>query len=217
MSDVLDKVRLVQAYELGGVGVTATLARTEIEEAVRLADGPPELLIDVVRRDTPDVAQTLTLEWDVQELEELLREVEGDSVTLTFGEADLALAIDGSDVEAHGLRNKAAVLAVAAVGMTVGASPAAAAHRAPPTGPHHPAVGTGLVTTPTTPSPPPRGPLHPAEGTGLIPTPGLDAGGGGVSLSSPSTTGAILGGALLVITAAGFASRGQRKHTVRPA
>src|SRR5712691_9931083 len=112
MNDVLDKARLVSM--LDGRGVTATVARSEIEKVLRSGDESLELVIDVTKRDGADVeAHALRFVWEANELGELLRRVEDDAITLVFDETELEQALDQSDVEAHGIREKALVLTVA--------------------------------------------------------------------------------------------------------
>jgi hypothetical protein len=127
MDELRDRARLVDASTFEGRGVTATVPRAEIEGVVRSADGPAELELDVARRDDGEIdAHTFRMEWDRQELEELLRRVSSDEVTLVLDSAELERAM-GAEVEAHGIRETAAVFAVAAAAAAVGAGHAAAA------------------------------------------------------------------------------------------
>ena len=119
MQEVRDRVRLVDASEIGTREIQATVPRAEIEDVLRSKDGDPELVIDVTRGGEAD-ARTLRLAWDQGELEELLRKADGDNVTLAFDGSELERAL-GADVEAHGLREAAVVLAVAATTATAGA------------------------------------------------------------------------------------------------
>jgi hypothetical protein len=100
-------------------GLTTTIARSEIEGALR-DEAPPQLDLDV-RRGAD--AQTVSVTWTRDDLERLLAEATSDQVTLTFDRGAIEQAFD--DVEAHGLRGKAAVIAVAvsaAAGLAGGAS-----------------------------------------------------------------------------------------------
>jgi hypothetical protein len=58
-----------------------------------------------------------------------------------------------------------------------------------------------------------------AASTGPVTTTPEKSSGGGFSISAPdaSTTGAIVGGVALLITAAGFAVKGQRRQAGHPA
>jgi hypothetical protein len=115
MDEVRDRARLVDASAFDGRGVTATVPRADIEGVLASADGPPELVIDLERREGADVeAHTLRIEWDPNDLEDVLRAASGDQVTLVLDREQLEQALL-ADVEAHGLREKAAVFAVAAL------------------------------------------------------------------------------------------------------
>jgi hypothetical protein len=87
----------------------------------------------------PDVeAHTLKVEWEKQDLEELLHRTSGDAISLRFDRTELEQALEEGDVEAHGLREKALVLSVAAA-TAAGISGQAAARVAP-------AGGAGAVS-----------------------------------------------------------------------
>jgi hypothetical protein len=111
------KAKLVDAAAPGGSEhrITATVSRSEIESTLESAD-PAVLVLDIARRDggsEQDVqAHTLELTLEKPELERLLQRTEGNAIALGFNEAELELAL--GDVEAHGLREKAAVLTVVA-------------------------------------------------------------------------------------------------------
>ena len=223
MNAVSDKARLVST--LDGPGLTATVARSEILDILRSNDDP-ELVLEVIPRDDPEAEpEVLRFAWDADELTALLGGAEGDTVTLMFDESAIEQALARGEVEGHGVREKAVVLAVVAATAGTAAAPAlggsARAHATPPPrGPIHPAEGTGFIPTPGTErTPPPRGPQHPSEGTGFIPTPSdamsaTDSGSGMGTLE----TGAIAAGTALLITSLGFAARGRHQQpTVRPA
>jgi hypothetical protein len=109
---------LVDAAGIDG-GLATTIARNEIEDALR-DEAPPQLELDVRRG--PDT-QTVAVTWTRDDLERLLAEATSDQVTLTFDRGAIEQAFD--DVEGHGLRGKAAVIAVAvsaAAGLAGGAS-----------------------------------------------------------------------------------------------
>jgi hypothetical protein len=118
MPETSSKARLVEPGALEpGSGITTTLPRKEIEDALR-ADEPPELFLDVARGrngGAADVeAHTIRVEWDRRDLEELLRTTTDEDVALTFDRSELEQALEEADVEGHGLREKAVVLTVAA-------------------------------------------------------------------------------------------------------
>ncbi len=106
----------------GGRGVSATLARSEFEEALKAGRGPVSLSLDVnrVSGGQPEVeAHTLDIELERRALKKLLKNADGDAITLTFDENEL-LELLGDDVEAHGIRETALVLTVAAATAAAG-------------------------------------------------------------------------------------------------
>jgi len=116
-------VRLVDASEIGAQGIGATVRTDEIRDVLATKDGEPELVIDVARGGEP--AQTLRLGWDPVELEELLRHTDDEYVGLAFDSSELERLLE-DDVAAHGLREAAVVLAVAATTAAGGAGMAQA-------------------------------------------------------------------------------------------
>jgi hypothetical protein len=124
MQDVRDRARLVEASEIGAREIQATVPRAEIQDVLSSKDGEPELVIDVTRG-TEAGTHTLRLAWDPGDLEELLRKADGDNVTLTFNRSELEQALE-DDVAAHGLREAAVVLAIAASTAAAGAGGAQA-------------------------------------------------------------------------------------------
>ena len=108
-------IRLADPGESEARGLVTTVPRAEVEQALQ-SDEPVDLLLDIERavegggRETERVA----LGWERQDLERLL-ENDGD-ITLTFDEAELQQLLD-EDVEAHGMRERLAVLTVVAAGI----------------------------------------------------------------------------------------------------
>src|SRR5215210_767214 len=94
--------------------ITATIPRSEIEAALG-SDLPPELYLDVRRLsdETDGEERTLNVAWERQDLERLLDDARGDAITFSFAHDDLERVFD-DDVEAHGLRERALILTVAA-------------------------------------------------------------------------------------------------------
>ena len=127
MQEVNARAALVAAPGPGG-GLTTSLPRDEVEEALRAAQEAPQLVLDVTRFADGEAAETrsITVAWEKGDLEELLRQATGERVTLTFDRDALEQAME-ADVEAHGIREKVLVLAVAATA-AAGAAGAAAAH-----------------------------------------------------------------------------------------
>jgi hypothetical protein len=144
--------------------MVATVSRTEVEDAVR-GNEPVDLLLDVrVEQEGRADTQQLAVAWETADLERLLETTSGDEIQLAFDEEELRLLLD-PDVEAHGLREKFAVvtavagLAAAAAGPATasvyggseGGTPAAAAQAVAPaeiTTGLAPAAETGTAAAP---------------------------------------------------------------------
>ena len=124
MQEILARAALVSAPDVGQ-GLTTSVSREEVEEAMRAKDRRPELILDVTRFADGEAAETrsVAVAWEQSDLEQLLRETEGERVTLTFDGEALRQAME-EDVEAHGIREKVAVLAVAATAAGVAAGTA---------------------------------------------------------------------------------------------
>ena len=107
--------------------LATVISRREIEEALK-ADETPDLIIDVTRFEDGEPAETrnVAVSWERGDLEKLLEQA-GDSVRLTFDREQLSQLFD-PDFEAHGLRERVAVLAVVAA---TAAGATAAAQGAP--------------------------------------------------------------------------------------
>jgi hypothetical protein len=93
--------------------VSTSVMRHELA-AVLEDDGSPELVLDLVRDGSDDPAVRVGVDWSRAELETLLGGTGGNIVTLTFDRYDLEGLLD--DVEAHGMRRRAAIVAVAVGG-----------------------------------------------------------------------------------------------------
>lgn len=118
MQELNAQATLVDASGIDG-GLTTTIARSQIEDALR-DEAPPQLDLDV-RRGAD--AQTVAITWSRNDLEQLLGQATSEHITLTFDRGTIEHAFD--DVEGHGLGGKAAVIAVAvaaAAGFAGGAS-----------------------------------------------------------------------------------------------
>jgi hypothetical protein len=127
MNEKSGTVRLVEPRGESEVrGLTATISREEVEEALR-KDAPVDLLLDVekVAADgTGRETERIALAWESQDLERLLGASSDDEISLTFDEAELQRLLD-EDVEAHGMREKLAVVSVVAGLAAAGAGSAA--------------------------------------------------------------------------------------------
>ena len=117
MDDLRTRAQLVDFDRAGGIGTVVT--RAEVMEAAAGTEFPATLLLDL---DRPEAQARVAVDWDQETLEQLLASTEDDEIGLWFNESELAMAFD--DVEGHGIREKAAVLAVAVVAAGASTSPA---------------------------------------------------------------------------------------------
>ena len=118
---------LVDPHDLdAGFAVTATVPRSEVEEALS-SDLPVELFLDVERasEEAGTEERTVSVSWERADLERLLADTESSAITLSFAPGELERVFD-EDVEAHGLRERALILTVAAAAAS-GASAVSAA------------------------------------------------------------------------------------------
>jgi hypothetical protein len=93
--------------------VGASVSRRQITDVLHEPDGAPELVLDLVAAEGDERA-TISMTWSRDDLEQLLESASGDAMVLVFDRDELASAL--GDVEAHGVRARAAVFAVAAAG-----------------------------------------------------------------------------------------------------
>jgi hypothetical protein len=221
----LNRVKFVDAGQFDGRGVSTTIARTEIQRALDSGE-EMDLVLDVSRvaSDAEVEAHTVAVALAPSDLEDLLRADEGEEIGLQFDANELEAALADDEVEAHGFRQKAAVLAVAAVGVGAFAGHAAAQPTSDVGG--RPVVAQGMTAKEIWATAPPAvkaqyakqdaaqaaklrtpAPFHPATG------------GGGIEFSAPSSSeaAALAGGVALLITGAAFAARGQHRRPVKPA
>jgi hypothetical protein len=117
MTALTAKAALVDPAALEGAGgvIATSVPRSEIEDA--LATGTTsELFLDVAReRDGErESEQRITVSWEPDDLEKLLQTTTGDQVTFAFKTDELARVFEEPDVEAQGLRERMAILTVAA-------------------------------------------------------------------------------------------------------
>jgi hypothetical protein len=117
MEEVLTHARFADLAAVEERGLTATVPRSEIEDAVRDAEGQPELLLDVRlsggNGDQRVENRRVSIEWERADLEALLRQARGESVTFAIDTDSLVRALETSEVEAHGIREAAAAVTVA--------------------------------------------------------------------------------------------------------
>jgi hypothetical protein len=94
--------------------LTVTMPRRHVEEAL-IENEPVDLVLDLAQRDADgDTSETtqIAVAWERDELEDLLRRSDGESISMVFDEAALRRLLD-PEFEAHGMRGALAVLAVA--------------------------------------------------------------------------------------------------------
>jgi hypothetical protein len=185
------RARLVDEASLEGRGISTTLPRSEVEEAIASAGGPAQLALDIR---AGDEEHKLAIAWDREDLERILGGTSGDSVVLTFDRDELASAVAG-DFEAHGLRERVAVLAVAAATATGAFAGAAAAAPVGDAGPS----GTS------------------AEFSQHAQLPPSDEGGASISATDPATAAGIGAGIAIVIAGASIVAAGKQGRIARPA
>jgi hypothetical protein len=127
MDELTAKAALVPASDLGD-GLTTTIPRSEIQDVLAAEEEPIELVLDVTRFSDGEAGEmrNVSVTWERSDLERLLNEAQGDQIELTFDLDTLRRATDPSEVEAHGLRETALILAVAATAAAGGAQAAAA-------------------------------------------------------------------------------------------
>jgi hypothetical protein len=214
MDDLRTRAQLVDFDRAGAIGTV--IPRAEIAEAAAGAEFPATLLLEIERIEGGgDATTTVAVDWDRETLEQLLASTEDEEIALWFDERELATAFD--DVEGHGIREKAAVLAVGVVAAAASSSPAFARMASEPSGDGTVAPATAVAPDPAAAK---RAVLQEAE-TALRQSQNLSSGqatvtssSGGSTLSTGELAGAI-GGGLLLISAAGFGVA--RKRTTPPA
>jgi len=108
-----------------GTGTIGTvLSREEIAETKARGEFPATLLLELDRIEEPGAPARVAVDWDEDSLDQLLTSTDEDEIELWFEERELARAFDEREVEAHGIREKAAVLAVAVVAAGASTTPA---------------------------------------------------------------------------------------------
>jgi hypothetical protein len=240
MEEVASTAKLVDAVD-DGHALTATIPRSQVA-AVLEEDGSADLILNVARMsDGAREDRTATISWERPDLEELLRRASGDQIELTFDQAELERMLD-ADVEAHGFREKALVLTVAAAtaaGLAGQASAqvmldSGASQSAPISAPATSAQPDGWLAGATAAgeqsvasnvitdrgSDPTRIPAEPTA-SNVITDRGSDpmrvpaeptTGGGGFTVPDSAIDAALAGGLALLITGAAFVTRAQRRR-----
>jgi hypothetical protein len=131
MQEVETRARLVDLddHGLAGRGPIAVLSRSEVEDAIARGDEPARLVLEISRAGGQagdlNAEARVAVEWEKAELEEVLR-ASGEEVTLSFDEGELEQLLAEGDVEAHGIRERAAVLGIVVAAVAGTAGPASA-------------------------------------------------------------------------------------------
>jgi hypothetical protein len=220
MDDLLTRAELV-GYDPASAAIGTVVPRAEFAETAARGEFPATLLLDLDRVEAGDGGATharIAVDWDKDTLEALLASTEDEEIALWFDERELTRAFD--DVEAHGLRERAAVLAIAATAAAACATPALA-RTAPPMGAERGEQLNQQISAGQTQSSAiqsmgtQRGEqLNLQISAGQTQSPSAEAPGvtstGGSGLSSGELA-AILGAGAILISAAGFGVA--RKHT----
>jgi hypothetical protein len=126
MEEIAARASLVPAADVGQ-GLTTSVSRSEIEDVLASEETPIQLVLEITRFSDGEAGEmrSVAVSWERPDLEQLLKEAQGDNVVLTFDREALRQAVE-SDVDAHGMREKLLVLAVAATAATGAAASAAA-------------------------------------------------------------------------------------------
>jgi hypothetical protein len=102
----------------GAIGTVVT--RDEVAETAARGEFPATLFLEL---DRADAQARVAVDWDADTLDQLLASTDGDEIALWFDEGELARAFDESEVEAHGIREKSAVLVIAVTAAGATAAP----------------------------------------------------------------------------------------------
>jgi hypothetical protein len=210
-------------------GLTVSVPKSEVLAAV---DGEgADLVLDVVLTNGAREERRVTLAWEPAALKQLVDGADGDRVLIAIDPASLAVAFN--DVEAHGMREIGATLAVAVTALGGVGGAAAAVDSSGGQSAQPPAVeatvdtsqmaaaveaGYGVRGTPSDVAEPTSMAAAVEAGYGVRGTPSDVAGasddGGSISAPSAGVTAALAGGAALTIAAAAFALRRRREPEI---
>ena len=149
MEEFRTRARLVDPAASGAFarGLTTLVPRSEIEQAIEFGEYPAPLVLDIARvgeRDDEVTAHAqVTVDWDEAMLKELLQSTSEAEIRLSFDADELERALEEAEVDAHGIKERVAVLAVAAAAAGAAAGGAAA----------HPQIVADYSGTPATTAP----------------------------------------------------------------
>ena len=114
MEEVAGTAKLVDPAAVGaGSALTATLPRTDIEAALQDEAGA-DLFLEIARIQNGERNdRRIKVEWSREDLETLLQSSTGETVSCTFDADELERMLNDPDFEAHGLKERAAIVTVA--------------------------------------------------------------------------------------------------------
>jgi hypothetical protein len=231
MEEVAGTAKLVDPDALGADrALTATLPRSNLEAALQDEAGA-DLYLEIARiQDGERNDRRIRVEWEHDDLAQLLDGSSGDPVSITLDAEELVRMLDDPDFEAHGLKETMATIAVALGGAAALTGGAAAVTESDGGGTAAPAAVVGMVTDSTSAGQPgaitglatdastsgQSGYSFPSftvrSGGDAAQTPTAEpSGGGGFSVPDSALGGiALAGGIALLITGAAVAGRSRR-------
>jgi hypothetical protein len=221
MDDLRTRALLVD-YDPTSAGpgaIGTVISRDEVATAAR-GEFPATLLIELDRVEAANGHEVtahaqVAVDWDEDTLNQLLAATDDEEIALWFDERELAQAFD--EVEGHGLRQRAAVLAIAVAAAGASTTPAYARFAADPDG----GGGSPAAAAVAGPSGATRGlqtdqQIAPTQAPSSNAEPAVTSSGGG-GLSSGEVTAIAAGAGALLISAAGFGLARKRMPPVHPA
>jgi hypothetical protein len=123
MDDLRTRALLVDfdPRRAGPSAIGTVVSRDEVVETAARGEFPATLFLELDR----DEAQArVAVDWDEDTIDQLLASTDDDEIALWFDQGELARAFDEREVEAHGIREKAAILVVAVTAAGASTSPA---------------------------------------------------------------------------------------------
>jgi hypothetical protein len=222
MDDLRTRALLVD-YDPTSAGpgaIGTVISRDEVATAAR-GEFPATLLIELDRVEAANGHEVtahaqVAVDWDEDTLNQVLAATDDEEIALWFDERELAQAFD--EVEGHGLRQRAAVLAIAVAAAGASTTPAYARFAADPDG----GGGSPAAAAVAGPSGATRGmqldqqiAATPSQSSSAVESTATSSGGGG--LSSNELAGIVGGAGALLISAAGFGLARKRTPPVHPA
>jgi hypothetical protein len=229
MDDLPTRAQLV-GYDPELAAIGTVVPRAEFAATAARGEFPATLFLDLDRVETGDSVThaRVVIDWDEDTLDQLLASTEDEEIALWFDERELARAFD--DVDAHGLRERAALLAIAVTAAGVSATPALARTVPGPMGTQRGEQLNQQVSAGQ--SQRPQGSAVQSMGTqrgeqlnqqisgGQTQSPSSESPGvtstGGSGLSSGELA-ALAGAGAILISAAGFGAARKHEPPVRPA